>query len=596
MSGAVAAAGFGLALSAALIYLILRFVVATPSPSEAVKPISQHAFWTAVIAFFASGTSGLMNLWAHPDPQNPSEASIPALLMHAAAPGLWLGVVYILGQFTWPRHLRPVRSASLEVRSVKAVIPKALAGVLVASAAISAVLVAFAWNDPGAEARTTASSGIDYGFTQPWDGSQDEYGNPLDEWGEMMSTEELEAAKNWVDPQESDSRPVDITGTKPGPEVAPYLAGGLALVLLSTLGTTVVMVRRPPLQSLDPQDNDVLRVIWINRLLRTGILVASGFGMASLSYVAEGIRARSMWAQSVAENSVPIDREAESLANLLTGGGTVWMLVVVIMLVAWKPPTLTDVGSHHIGFPDSISTERISTTATRARDFLFLAQCVGVMGIGAVVFIAGAIPSADQSQSSGTELLLETVAVQSVGLGSFAALYLLLQLAAAFILKRRLAGTEALSEPRTELLPLWFIVLGFFPLAIFMATATTFMLGALPGTGIIVFWTACVVAVTAALAVLLYRFSAHRPALEGASEQEDLDLRVLLAHRGARTLGAVALMATSILGNTEYPDGSGATGFQVTCILASIAFYCLPASTAMGRRTAKPRPGVSTRV
>lgn len=100
MTGAATTLGLGLAISAALLYMLLRFVVATPKSANVSEAVSQHAFWTALIAFFASGTSGLANLWANPDPQASAPADVTAMIMHAASPGLWLGVVYILGQFT----------------------------------------------------------------------------------------------------------------------------------------------------------------------------------------------------------------------------------------------------------------------------------------------------------------------------------------------------------------------------------------------------------------------------------------------------------------------------------------------------------------
>ena len=157
MMGAATNVGIGLAVSAALIYVLLRFFVANPTSRDSTRAISRHALWTAAIAFLASGTSGLANLWANPDPNHCLRVRRPAmLLMHAAAPGLWLGIVYVLGQFTWPRHLKPVRSASLQVRSVKTAIPKLLAAVLLLCTLLGTLLVVAAGTIPGPRAGQVA--------------------------------------------------------------------------------------------------------------------------------------------------------------------------------------------------------------------------------------------------------------------------------------------------------------------------------------------------------------------------------------------------------------------------------------------------------
>ena len=142
--------------------MVLRFFVANPAARDSTKAISSHALWTAAIAFLATGTTGLANLWAIPDSNHPGESSAAALIMHAAAPGLWLGIIYTLGQFTWPRHLKPVRSASLEVRSVKTVIPKFLAGLLLVCTVLSTVAIVFAWSDTGAPGRVGTESFSSY--------------------------------------------------------------------------------------------------------------------------------------------------------------------------------------------------------------------------------------------------------------------------------------------------------------------------------------------------------------------------------------------------------------------------------------------------
>lgn len=607
MTGAATTIGIGLAISAALLYMLLRFVVATPKSANVIGAVSQHAFWTALIAFFASGTSGLANLWANQGPQATAPADVTAMIMHAASPGLWLGVVYILGQFTWPRHLQPVRQASLEVRSVKASIPKTLAAVLLACIALSTVAVVAAWNDPGAPSRVHIDQAD---LSAPWDGSRDEYGNPIDESGYVMSQDEVDAAQNWTEPEDLEPA-TEITGTKPGTDVGPWLLGGLALVVVSCTSAATLIIRRPPLQSLDQEDNKILRAIWINRLLRNGIFVVASFGAASLSYIADGIRARSQWEHASPESGYAISRQAESLANLLTGSSTLFMLLLVIALLAWKPPRLTDVASQY-----RASTAFASIGYIRARDFLLLAQGAGFVFVLVVSGIFGLLGTRTTfAMSSAIELSPDSGPLQNAetpwltGVDASAQLdelsfyigllacagtaYLLVQLLGAFIVKRRLGSSTPLTEPRTALLPAWFVVLICIALATVLTTGTNFFIHAAEQNRIAILWVGATILLTAILAVLLYRCAARRPALKGASTREDLEIRVLVAHRGARLLAGVSLIATSLLANEDLmaldiSRGQGSqSAFQIICMVLGFGMCFLPASTAYARRLAK---------
>lgn len=616
MTGAATTIGIGLAISAALLYMLLRFVVATPKSSNVIEAVSQHAFWTALIAFFASGTSGLANLWAIPDTHATAPTDVTAMIMHAASPGLWLGVVYILGQFTWPRHLQPVRQASLEVRSVKAAIPKALAALLLGCAALSTVAVIAAWNDPGAATRTYSVVEDD---SERWDGTRDQYGNPIDEQGYILSPEEYENATTWS--SSSDGEIItDITGIKPGSEVGPWLLGGLVLVVVACGTAAMIIIRRPPLQSLDGEDNKILRSAWINRLLRTGIFVIASFGAASLAYVAEGIRARSQWEHSSEETGFAISRQAESQANLLTGASTLFMLVLVIVLLAWKPPRLTNVASRYV-----VNAALPSIGYIRARDFLLLAQGVGLVFVVVLLSIFGLLgtrntfeaASAVEVSPDGSPLPYDESPWMTgydavarfdeftlyIGLLACAAVaYLLVQLLAAAIVNRRLSNKIPLTEPHTALLPPWLIVVICIALATLLTAGTNFMIYAAEQNRIAVLWIGATVLLTAVLAVLLYRAAARRPMLEGANAREDLEIRVLVAHRGARLLAGVALIAASLLANEEFMaleisrGQSGQNAFQITCFVLGIAMCFLPAATAYQRRAPRPHPSVSSDV
>lgn len=598
MTGALTSIGFGLAGSAALIYVLLRFFVASPNASNTTEAISRHAFWTALIAFLASGTSGLANLWANPSPGTPTEPSAPTLLMHAAAPGLWLGLVYILGQFTWPRHLRPVRSASLEVRRVRDVFPRFLAGFLLLCTVISTALLIVAWNDSGAPSRTGSDAGSEEIHQGPvYNGAEDNYGNPVDEFGHVVDLDNLEDYSTGDEAEPGLTHVPGVAGVRPGSEVGPYLLGGLGLALVGTLGAAAVVVRRPPLDSLDAHDNAVLRSIWINRLLRTAILVVSGFGVAALNYLAEGIRARGDLAMPLGDPGAGFDSTAQDRANALSGTGALCMLLVVVVILALAPPRLAE---------PSASVRSVARTPSgtfaKARDFLLLTQFVSLVPVLAIALFAGSgaspvVTTAEDgmrtySFTALTPTRLEALGSLSLALLAASGIYLFANLAASWIIIRRLGQEPVNAEPRRHLLPVWFLVVVFMAVTAGIAAISTYALAAPATLKPAAWWSAGVLAVVAALAGACHRAAARRPALEGASDTEDMMLRIVIAHRGVRVLGGVSLLIASTLGNPTFwsPTAIGygesmyasanPSGFQITTLVLGVILCFLPAATA----------------
>ena len=600
MMGALTAIGSGLAISAALLYVLLRFLVAEPNASNATAAISRHAFWTALIAFLASGTSALSNLWANPGENLLRETgsagtSVPTLIMHAAAPGLWLGIVYVLGQFTWPRHLRPVRAASLEVRRLKTLVPRFLAGFLLLCTIISTVLIVVAWNDPGAPDRVgnQDSTGIELPI---YAGDTDAYGNPIDTDGNLLDLDRPEEYLTEAEADAAANEPATwpITGTRPGTLVGPYLLGGLGLVLLSSLGAATAVVRRPPLDSLDAEDNAVLRSIWINRLLRTTIFAVTGFGMAALGYVTEGMRARADWAMPLGDAGYHFDSTAQDQANALNGIATLWMLLVLVLIVAFRPPKLAASASFTGRRPGAPSA-----SYSQGRDFLLLAQGTSIVA----VTMLGSIPA--WTAESGTTSLDELASNALTMLLAIAG-YFLLQALAAWVVSRRLGSGVALGRPRTDLLPTWFVIVLCLAATTGVARIATFLLTGPPALAAAAWWLLGILLLAAALAWGLYRMAARRPVLRGASGAEDQQLRVLVAQRGARTFGGASFIIAGILGTpgywvtTDFGQVAGSfhdpapSGFQVACLVLGVVLCLLPASTAY--RTARfdtPAPHLS---
>ncbi|GAA1496904.1 hypothetical protein [Paeniglutamicibacter kerguelensis] len=591
------ATGVGLAVSAALLYVVLRFFVANPAARDSTKAISSHALWTAAIAFLATGTAGLANLWANPDPNYPSETSAPALVMHAAAPGIWLGIIYTLGQFTWPRHLKPVRSASLEVRSIKTVIPKFLAGLLLVCTVISNVAIVFAWSDPGAPSRVGTESFSSYDQTYIDGVPVDEDGYPVDEYGNLLDEEEAEEAAD---------QPFvpSITGTRPGTVVGPYLLGGLALVLASVAAVTALVVRRPPLDALDDEGNSVLRTTWINRLLRTAIIIVGGFGAASVTYMAESMSARAEWAIPVSDPGAGFDLAVQDQTNALNMTTTLCMLLLVIIVLACRPPSLNHVS------PGTATrlTDSPSAAYSTARDFLLLAQCASIVALAFLGMLPAWTTGYTESQTwevvnvdgQGVQNLISSSGPTRLAeLSSFAISmlivivgYFLIQALAAYVVSNRLGNGTSLEKPRTDLLPHWFTVVLAVALTTALASIATFLLKGLPTLAAAAWWMLGLLLLAGLSALTLFRMAAGRPALREVGIREDHDLRVVVAHRGARMLGGVAFFIAGILGTPRYwvpanaVHGQGidpeldASGFQIVCLILGAVLCILPAATA----------------
>ncbi len=245
------ASAVGIAI--AILYFFLRLLAGTPGQLEPRASASSHVFWTAVIAFFASTTSGLQDLLVLHGPtlietgtesqyvQTDADQSAASMALTVAAPGLWLGLVYVLAQFTWPRPTTRVRQASLEARTLRDHLPPILASAFALMSVLAMAAVIWAWTSQGIAPIT---------------------------------------GRDIVDPDtgEQASSSVDaVDGLRPGAEAAPWLLAGLLLVLAATWLAALVIVRRRPLTGLSDDDNHTIRLIGLNRLLRTGILAVGGF-------------------------------------------------------------------------------------------------------------------------------------------------------------------------------------------------------------------------------------------------------------------------------------------------------------------------------
>ncbi|PQZ96144.1 hypothetical protein CQ018_02355 [Arthrobacter sp. MYb227] len=589
----------GVALSAGFIFLLLRIFSSNSHQNNRARNISSHAFWTAVIAFFASGVNGLSNLWALPSFTTYGESNWENRVMHAAAPGLWLGIIYLIGQFTWPRHLQPVRSASLEVRSAKALIPTYLAGLLLIVTLLSSVAIGFAWNDAGAAHRT----GIDQSSSYISDYETDDFGNPVDEQGNPIDPSRFDEDGYLI--VEADQEYVsNIDGARPGDQVGPYLAGGLALMMLSVVAVTATVAHRPPLQTLSTEENDILRRIWINRLLRTAIIVSAGFGSMALQYMGQAASDRATWAVAQDPDTSYQFSDSGLSVNWLLGSGSLWMVVIVLAMAFWAPPRLP----HELS--DTPRTDAPNSASySKARDFLLLIQ--GTLLVAIV--IAGVMPSWSTTSSETsqvwqvTEVDGETVEelVHSSGpqfldelpgatftLAVMVGAYLLLHLLGNYVIRRRLGDSTPVDVPFKNLLPRWFLIVVALAVGTGLVFTASYLLSAPSENKQAADWALALLAVTALLAWLLYRAAARREALKGASAYEDFQIRVIIAHRGARIFAGTSLFVAAMMSSSnlwtpnryaDYMDtynSMGPSGVQVALITVGLTLCFLPASTA----------------
>ncbi|GGL96532.1 hypothetical protein GCM10010038_28500 [Glutamicibacter protophormiae] len=236
-------AAIGLALIAGVIYLWLR-AVARNRNTPALARAKSHSFWCALIAFFASTSTPDQPFWsiaADGSTQWPAEN----IWFSVLSPALWLGTVYLIGLYSWPRELKSVRSASLEPRSLTTPVPRRL---LVTACLLAALSIASLWpmlSQPGFVPVPAIETVVA---------------------GELLSTD-------------------DQQGIMPGREAIAYTALQIIALMTSMAMIALVILRRSPLNGISHHDNQVLRATWLNRLLRTGGFLLAVAAVENLSFV-----------------------------------------------------------------------------------------------------------------------------------------------------------------------------------------------------------------------------------------------------------------------------------------------------------------------
>jgi hypothetical protein len=470
-------------LLAAGIYLLLRWVIWTPGNRTPAATAAQHALWVGVIGWLASSLHPAANAGILPlPPQVPAlgEAEIvPAL----AWPVLGCLAVHAIGQLSYPEPRLPRRQATLAVRRIRDFLPRALTWTVAAVFLVSAAQIAWTATLPGFAATP-------YGWRAAPDGRFVTHGGP---------------------------------GRIPGVELAVHLGGALMVLAAGTVAVLVLITRRRQLESLTAAENNTLRAVAMNRLLRTVGTVASGLA-------------------AIAGNHAARQDPAGETENWFNAAG-VLNLAVLLVMWRWAPPKLGD-----------------DVPARPARPAAPQPATVLAVSIGPAMAVAALLPV-------GASLVIPGAITRHPALVvSLAAAAILAVVSAGELLLHRNHGVagEPVRWPRQPASPVLLAIL---------AAALAVLLG----VGVLVAareagqsahapWpaTAWTTAATTAIAFVPVVAARRRRAIPAAVPGLDSALRAITVHRVVRTLaayftvqaGALLLSAAPAL-RQGYPAGPG---------------------------------------
>lgn len=314
-------------LLAAGTYLLLRWVMWEPQDRTSPVTAARHAYWVGIIGWLASSLQPAAHAGILHVPHQGTTANSTDILPALAWPVVGCLAVHAIGQLSYPGPQLPRRQATLRVRRIRDFLPRPLAWTVLAIFVASAAHIAWTATLPG--------------FAP-------------------LPYESRPAPNNQYVTYGGDGR-------IPGAELAAYLGSALLLLAAGTLSVLALMTRRRRLESLSPDNNDLLRTIAMNRLLRTVATIASG-----LAAIAGNHAARPDPAGETGSWTNP--------AGMLN-------LVVLLVMWWWTPPKLLDglPGPRRVPRADPQPATKLSVSIGPA---MGLAVLVPVM---AALLIPGAI-------------------------------------------------------------------------------------------------------------------------------------------------------------------------------------------------------------
>ncbi len=480
-------------LLASGVYLVLRWVIRAPGGGTSAVTVSQHALWIGVIGWLASslqaaGSAGIL-------PAGSSSAVLatpPSILEALAWPVLGCLAVHAIGQLSYPGPQLPRRSATLEVRRVRDFLPRGLALTAVAIFAGSALLIGFVASLPGYDSipYSTQQVGSD-GF-----------------------------------------RRVGGDGRIPGWVLAACLGAAWLALVLGTALVLRLISRRRQLEDLTAPENDLLRTIAMNRLLRTVATIAAGLG-------------------AVAGNFAVRPDPASNPTGWTNPAGFA-ALVVLVAMWWWAPPKLAGTRAGGNG-PRTAESPAAAHPATRLS--VSLGAAMGIAPVGAAVlgiFVVGFfLPGAG---SPGQPMVVVAL---------MAAAILLVAGAGELLLQRNYGSREVpRTWPRQVVSPA-LLTTGIIAVALYLAiTAVTAvgewklreagMVASLPPDSVPggpAGWTVTAVASAgvAAIACLAVAVTRRRRSISAAIPGLDAALRAITLHRVVRTLAAYCAVQGGVL-------------------------------------------------
>ncbi|MFK0001995.1 hypothetical protein [Paenarthrobacter sp. NPDC090522] len=471
-------------IGALLVYLFLRVQVWS-SPDS--KSVESHGLWVGIIGWMASSLQGAMS--AGIIPANPGASNAPftseALLSALSWPIAAVLLVHALGQWSYPAPKAPRRYAELTVRRIRDFLPRKLAWTTLVIFAYAAAAVASIAALPAyAAVLPTPAAPSAEGTTVYMGQGQD--------------------------------------GRIAGSELAGWLGGALAVLAAGTWLVLVLIARRRQLETLDSDDNRVLRTIATNRLLRTVSTIAAGLAAIAGNFAAlpaPGAVWQSSWF---------------TMLGFINMG-------VLLAMWWWRVPMLPSL----VAGSNTVSGKALRAdpgTHGAAKLSISIGALMGIMGAApllTIVFWYSFVPA----QGEGTLGLAILVA-------AMASLVLLSIAVGELLLARNYGDPEApLHWPRQAvsrgLLTFAIVSAAIFAIAIVMTGAGQGLVAASPSwpTNLLLTFGVGVVGIASILAVRRRRGVPESPGEQGL----DAALRAISMYRIVRTLAAYFLAQSAML-------------------------------------------------
>jgi hypothetical protein len=452
-------------LLAAGIYALLRWVIRTPGGGATPITAAQHAYWVGIIGWLASSLQPAANAGILRAPFPNTTAGTVDILPALAWPVLGCLAVHAIGQLSYPGPRLPRRQATLKVRRVRDFLPRPLAWTVLTIFVAAAGHIAWTATLPG-------FAPVPYESRPAPDNQYVTYG---------------------------------ADGRIPGIELAACLGGALICLAAGTLLVLALITHRRRLEALTPGDNDLLRTIAMNRLLRTVATIASGLAAIAGNHAAR---------------PDPFDGTGSwfNPAGLLN-------LVVLLVMWWWAPPRLAGGAAGRVLHTDPHPATKLSVSIGPAMGLAVLVPVV------AVLLIPGAITG-----HPAVSVAISAAAVLAV-------------VAAGEVLLHRNYGDpgEPRHWPRQPVSP---AMLSTAIVATALLTGVTVIVAvrqaelAVPASWGATAWTSVAVTVTSMLPLATVR---RRRSVPAPVPGLDAALRAITLHRVVRTLAAFFTVQAGVL-------------------------------------------------